>query len=110
MRFALGLGKLPDDALLFPKLDGSPQSPRAFSKEWSDVAASVGLPKITFHVRRRVKLKGHSGPNPPRDQPEVHDFPRDSHGWQSGGKVHICSVDNYAKCLILLNRKGGRVV
>lgn len=32
-RVALGLGKLADDALLFPKLDGSPQSPRAFAKE-----------------------------------------------------------------------------
>jgi hypothetical protein len=36
MRFPLGLGKLPDDALVYPKLDGSPQSPRAFSKDWVD--------------------------------------------------------------------------
>jgi integrase len=54
MRFALGLGKLPDDALLFPKLDGSPQSPRAFSKQWEDVATSIGLPEITFHALRHT--------------------------------------------------------
>jgi len=54
MRLALGLGKLSDDALVFPKLDGSPQSPRAFSKEWSDVAASIGLPEITFHALRHT--------------------------------------------------------
>jgi integrase len=52
-RVALGLGKLLDDALLFPKLDGSPQSPRAFSKEWADVAASIGLP-VTFHALRHT--------------------------------------------------------
>ena len=28
LRMALGLGKLPDDALVFPALDGGPQSPR----------------------------------------------------------------------------------
>lgn len=52
-RVALGLGKLPDDALLFPRLDGSPQSPRAFSKDWADVAASIGLP-VTFHALRHT--------------------------------------------------------
>ena len=53
-RFALGAGKLPDDAPLFPKLDGSLQSPRAFSKEWSDVAASIGLGHATFHGLRHT--------------------------------------------------------
>jgi integrase len=52
-RVALGLGKLAESALLFPKLDGSPQSPRAFSKEWSDVAASIDLP-VTFHALRHT--------------------------------------------------------
>jgi integrase len=53
-RLALGLGKLLDDALLFPKLDGSPQSPRTFSNEWANVAASIGLPQITFHALRHT--------------------------------------------------------
>lgn len=54
MRLALGLGKLPDDALVFPKLDGTPLSPRAFSKDWADVATSIGLPEITFHALRHT--------------------------------------------------------
>jgi integrase len=54
IRFALGLGKIAGNALLFPKLDGSPQSPRAFSKDWADVAASIGLPNITFHALRHT--------------------------------------------------------
>jgi integrase len=52
-RLALGLGKLADSALLFPKMDGTPQSPRAFSKEWADVAAAIGLP-VTFHALRHT--------------------------------------------------------
>jgi len=54
LQVALGLGKLTDDALLFSKLDGSPQSPRAFSKEWADVAASIGMPEITLHALRHT--------------------------------------------------------
>jgi integrase len=49
---ALGLGKLPD-ALVFPRLDGTPQSPRAYSKAWSDTAAAMGLP-VTFHALRHT--------------------------------------------------------
>lgn len=53
-RLALGLGgKLTDDALLFPKLDGTPQSPRAFSKAWEDAAAAIGL-GATFHGLRHT--------------------------------------------------------
>jgi integrase len=54
-RFALGLGKPSDDALVFPTTpEGSPQSPRAFSREWGYVAASVGQPEITFHALRHT--------------------------------------------------------
>jgi integrase len=53
LRIALGLGRLPDDALIFPRLDGRPQSPRAFSKDWTDVAKSIGLP-VTFHALRHT--------------------------------------------------------
>ena len=55
-RVALGLGKLDDSALLFPRLNGEPQSPRAFSKEWADVAASIGLP-VTFHALRHTHAR-----------------------------------------------------
>jgi len=79
LRVALGLGKLPDDALVFPALSGGPQSPRAFSKEWSTIAASLGLAGVTFHALRHThasqlidagvdivtisKRLGHASPN-----------------------------------------------
>jgi integrase len=53
LRLALGLGRLPDDTLIFPKLDGSPVSPRAFSKDWAVVAAAIGLP-VTYHALRHT--------------------------------------------------------
>ncbi len=54
IRLVLGAGKLPADALVFPKLDGSLQSPRAFSAEWADAAASIGLPDIVLHALRHT--------------------------------------------------------
>lgn len=55
LRIALGVGKLPDDALVFAApLKGGYQSPRAFSKEWSRVAADIGFPGITFHALRHT--------------------------------------------------------
>ena len=53
-RFALGQGKLPDDALIFPRINGAMQSPRAFSKAWADTADSIGFPQITFHAFRHT--------------------------------------------------------
>ncbi|EKS28230.1 site-specific integrase [Afipia felis] len=49
LRMALGLGKLPDDALLFAELDGSLPSQKYYSKAWSDLA--VGVP---FHGLRHT--------------------------------------------------------
>jgi integrase len=80
LRMRLGLGKVSDeDDLLFPTLEGSLPSPRSFSAEWADVAASIGMPDITFHALRHThasqlidagvdvvtisKRLGHSGPN-----------------------------------------------
>lgn len=55
LRMALGLGKMPDDALVFPApLKGGYQSPRAFSKEWARVAASIGFPGLDFHSLRHT--------------------------------------------------------
>jgi hypothetical protein len=45
LRMALGMGKLPEDALVFPApLKGGYRSPRAFSKEWARVAATSAAP------------------------------------------------------------------
>ena len=50
----MGLGKMPEDALVFPRLNGTtPQSPRAFTGAWTDTAASIGLP-VTFHALRHT--------------------------------------------------------
>jgi integrase len=55
VRMALGAGRLPDDALVFPApLKGGYQSPRAFSKEWADVAGSIGMPEVTFQALRHT--------------------------------------------------------
>jgi len=79
-RMRVGLGKVSEENdLLFPTLEGSLPSPRAFSAEWADVAASIGMPDVTFHALRHThasqlidagvdvvtisKRLGHSGPS-----------------------------------------------
>jgi integrase len=52
---ARGMGKMPDDALVFPApLKGGYQSPRAFSKEWARGVASIGFSGLTFHALRHT--------------------------------------------------------
>jgi integrase len=53
-RLALGLGKMTDDALIFTRLDGAPQSPLTLSKEWRKAAASIGLDGVSFHALRHT--------------------------------------------------------
>ena len=50
-RVALELGKLPDDALVFPTIDGGPRSPNAVTKEWSTIAAAFELRDVTHGLR-----------------------------------------------------------
>jgi len=54
LRLQLGLGKMPDDALVFPILDGGPRSLRAVSKEWQRFAGDVGVGEVTFHGLRHT--------------------------------------------------------
>ena len=54
LRFRLGVGKLPDDALLFSNLEGAPLSRNAISCAWSYFAASIQLPDVTFHALRHT--------------------------------------------------------
>jgi integrase len=49
LRMQLGAGKLPDDALLFPDIDGQPLSPNAVSAAWADFH-----PEATFHSLRHT--------------------------------------------------------
>jgi integrase len=53
-RLALGLGKLPNDALVFPNPDGDLRSPNALSKDWTRNRDVLGLPKVTFHAFRHT--------------------------------------------------------
>ena len=54
LRFKLGGGRLPEDALLFAKVDGSLPSPNVFSKAWFDFSAKIGMPDLTFHALRHT--------------------------------------------------------
>jgi integrase len=51
----LGLGRLPDDALLFSNLDGSHVSPRAISHRWLLFADKAGVGDVRFHDLRHTQ-------------------------------------------------------
>ena len=52
LRLALGLGRLPDDALVFCRPDGSPLSPDNLSRDWRRLVIARRLPKVSFHALR----------------------------------------------------------
>jgi integrase len=51
---ALGLSKAPDDALVFPNIEGMPQAPSDVSRTWGLKAGTLGIPEITFHGLRHT--------------------------------------------------------
>jgi integrase len=53
-RLVLGLGKAPNDALVFEAIDGGPMSPSKMSKAWKRACKSLGLPVVPFHVLRHT--------------------------------------------------------
>jgi integrase len=54
LRMALGLGKLPEDALVFCNPDGSPMSPDWLSTTWRNVMRDMKLPAVSFHALRHT--------------------------------------------------------
>jgi integrase len=54
VRLALGIGKLPSDALVFSTLEGGPQAPSDVSRSWGLVAAHFGMPEITLQGLRHT--------------------------------------------------------
>jgi integrase len=52
-RLALGLGKAPDTALVFPAWDGNPRSPAALTKEWTRAMKGANM-KVTLHALRHT--------------------------------------------------------
>jgi integrase len=54
LRMQLGLGRPPEDALLFSDLEGGPLAPNAMSARFSEFTKSIGLPEIGFHSLRHT--------------------------------------------------------
>jgi integrase len=54
IRLQLGIGKLPDDALLFATIDGAPLWPNNVSVAWRAFAKGIGLPDVRFHALRHT--------------------------------------------------------
>ena len=53
-RMALGLGKPPADALVFPDIDGGPMQPDKLSDRWAAACEQLDLPRIRFHDLRHT--------------------------------------------------------
>jgi integrase len=53
-RLKLGLGKLPDDGLLFSNLEGGPLRPTTASQRWARCAEDLGVPEMTYHALRHT--------------------------------------------------------
>ena len=56
LRMQLGVGRLPDDALLFSNLEGEPLQPSNVSSDWGELAGRVGVPEVTFHGLRHTHV------------------------------------------------------
>lgn len=52
MRLSLGLGRQPNDALVFCRYDGSALSPNNLSRDWRRLVLKRKLPRVTFHALR----------------------------------------------------------
>jgi integrase len=55
LRLRLGLGKLSDSDLLFPRdLGNGLPSPQQLTNSWQTFAGQIGMPDITFHALRHT--------------------------------------------------------
>lgn len=53
-RLALGLGREPDDALVFRQVDGTPLVPNSITTEWRRLVVSLKLPHVSLHAWRHT--------------------------------------------------------
>ncbi len=53
-RLAHGLGKAPDEALIFSRWDGKPLDPDSVGRAWKRAMTSIGAPGITLHGLRHT--------------------------------------------------------
>jgi len=54
LRMQLGVGRLPDDALLFATIEGRPWAPNLLSTLWLNFARSIRMSEVTFHALRHT--------------------------------------------------------
>jgi integrase len=54
LRFRLGMGRLPADALVFATYDGRPRSPDCLTDQFGDRMKAIGLPHVTLHTLRHT--------------------------------------------------------
>jgi integrase len=54
LNMKLGLGKLPDDGLVFAHIDGRPLRPSTLSADWWELAGKLGYPGISWHSLRHT--------------------------------------------------------
>jgi integrase len=54
LRMQLGLGKMPDDALVFCRFDGSLYPPNDLSRDWARACKALDLPRVSFHALRHT--------------------------------------------------------
>jgi integrase len=54
LRVELGLGRLPDDALLFSDIEGAALPPHSTSTRFGEFCDGLGLPDISFHSLRHT--------------------------------------------------------
>jgi integrase len=54
IRMKLGLGKMPDAALIFGHPDGKPFSPKNLTKHWWKIVKALELPAVTLHALRHT--------------------------------------------------------
>jgi integrase len=82
-RLKLGIGKMPDDALLFAHPDGSPLSPRALSLRWGRFAGNHGIGDVRLVSRSaphpgqpaaRCRCAAGGREQTPRPQQDQHDL------------------------------------
>jgi len=54
LRLALGLGKDPEDGLVFRRGTSEPLNPNSVSTEWRRLVATLGLPRVSLHAWRHT--------------------------------------------------------
>lgn len=53
-RLKLGLGREPDDALVFRTFEGGPLPPNSITGEWRRLVKQLGLPRVSLHAWRHT--------------------------------------------------------